>query len=847
MNVLSTSMGEEQQALFTEMFKEKYSDALESFGSILLAAEEDTTNNNNVKDAAPSSSSSSLRGGKNNKFSNPEDFYEGRMGSLMRRVHGAENVHVHEFVHKIATESTEYVRTGISQDPSFKVSYRNHPYAIYEENERKKSRALSGENNENEETKRELHDFEYKQQQDGSGGADGFDLDGEEEIDDAFQNIRITVVVDALEKMRSAANSAQMDFVKEKVLPATVDFWTNTLRVVPVEGNLKLNKYDLQQQQYCGDPDFSTVPPTHISEGIPDTDLVLYVSASASPKFCGPSTLAVAVGCNSDQYDRPIAGAINFCVDTIKLDEDGQASESVLSDNVDVAIHETAHILGMSSNSYKFFRNSETGKALTRRPFQFTPTLCVTGKTRNERLPDENTLKFLDHTDGTRYALITTPKVKTVVRNQFNCQEMEGAPLENQPTGAYSCTGDHWEESLFYPESMGAVISTSQNLVTPLTLALLEDSGWYSANYSMSSLSPWGHGVGCDFVNKKCIETSADGEVTVADHGKGYFCSETNQRGCSPSYSHKLSCTIYDYSLLFNLDNPPPEYNYFSNPGYGGPKQANYCPVYGSVYGGMKAEELECGIASNVDTVNIFGEYYGENSKCFETNTGEGRCYKAQCLRKERVLKVYLKDKWVTCEEDFQEITFSSLTGAFGGSITCPKLSSICPDLFCPANCAGRGICDYDNVVNGTVSPACKCFDETDTSPGCSESLVLDGSYLEDSSFLEGVLTETGLEDLYAIWKDDPTAWNKTTWAWAGALLAFFGLLMFCICASFWPSSRKKVLVKKKRHRKRTKMSKAHQNYRDQRRRRKHDRRDGSSSGGGSSHHSPHRRRHRKK
>lgn len=54
-----------------------------------------------------------------------------------------------------------------------------------------------------------------------------------------------------------------------------------------------------------------------------------------------------------------------------------------------------------------------------------------------------------------------------------------------------------------------------------------------------------------------------------------------------------------------------------------------------------------------------------------------------------------------------------------------------------------------------------------------------------DSSFLEGVLTETGLEDLYAIWKDDPTAWTKTTWAWAGALLAFFGLLMFCICARY--------------------------------------------------------------
>ena len=54
-------------------------------------------------------------------------------------------------------------------------------------------------------------------------------------------------------------------------------------------------------------------------------------------------------------------GAINFCLDQIDLDDNGEASESVTDDNVDVAIHEAAHVLGMSSNSYRFFWDPDTG------------------------------------------------------------------------------------------------------------------------------------------------------------------------------------------------------------------------------------------------------------------------------------------------------------------------------------------------------------------------------------------------------------------------------------------------------------------------------------------------------
>ena len=95
------------------------------------------------------------------------------------------------------------------------------------------------------------------------------------------------------------------------------------------------------------------MPPEHVATGVPNAYLVLYESGAPSARFCGPSTLAIAVACNFDQFDRPTAGAINFCLDQIDLDDEAKASESVTEDNVDVAVHEAVYVLGMSRISLR--------------------------------------------------------------------------------------------------------------------------------------------------------------------------------------------------------------------------------------------------------------------------------------------------------------------------------------------------------------------------------------------------------------------------------------------------------------------------------------------------------------
>ena len=116
-----------------------------------------------------------------------------------------------------------------------------------------------------------------------------------------FRPIRIHLDTTAIDAERTESNGAQIDFVKDIILPRMRDFWASALSVVPVSGNVVISSAELQGRLYCGDSEFSKVPTSHISVGVENTDLILYVSGAPSARFCGPTTLAVAVACNFDQ------------------------------------------------------------------------------------------------------------------------------------------------------------------------------------------------------------------------------------------------------------------------------------------------------------------------------------------------------------------------------------------------------------------------------------------------------------------------------------------------------------------------------------------------------------------
>ncbi len=666
------------------------------------------------------------------------------------RIYGPENAAVRRAVSELEERHPRF-QTGL---PRHSVTYENHP-------------------------------FEQKQQ---SNGKDHRHLQ-DSDLNDLYKPIRICHDTTALESQRSAETGAQIDFLLREVIPRMEDFWTMALSVVPISGNLVISADELDNRAYCGDSEFTEVDVSHISQGVPDCDLMLYFSGTPSTRYCDTSTLAVAVACNFDQFDRPIAGAINFCLDTIKLNGDGTASQAVIQDNVDVAIHEAAHVLGMSSNSYRFFWDPETGAPRTERPFSAQTVTCVDGVTRTQILPAKTTMEFFLAENGQRYASIVTPKVRAVARNQFDCQSIAGAQLENQPTGSNSCTGDHFDERLWYPEALSGVISPTTNILSPLTLALMEDSGWYKANYTMGRSSPWGLGAGCSFVKDPCLIPGDP--PSVPDYGRGYFCNQPAYRGCSPALTHKLSCTVLDYEYL-STPNPEAQFEYFTAAATrGGPRQADYCPLFGSVYVNEESGGFDCTNPNHSPDLNVFNEAYGEDSMCVETDGGEARCFRAACIKEDMAVEINVRGKWYTCEYDFMTFDVFLGSGLVPTRVTCPRLSTACPDLFCPFNCAGRGVCNYANVENGVVRPRCECFDETDTTAGCSESLIPDGKYLDDAGGLVDDLEEGFFDPLVAVFVDHPEKWTTASWAWAGGLIALFVVLMLCICSAFWPEGKR--------------------------------------------------------
>lgn len=188
---------------------------------------------------------------------------------VIRRLYGPENASVRKNIAEVE-ERMERSRSGLN-NPEHIIEYKNHPY--------------------DDKTNTNHRDLEA--------------ID-----DDVFKPLRIYFETSALDNERNGANAAKIDFIKSQILPRTGDFWTKALAVVPISGNLFISTSELDNRAYCGDSEFTEVPTEHISQGLPDTDLVLYVSGTASTRFCSGSTLAVAVACNFDQFDRPIAGAV---------------------------------------------------------------------------------------------------------------------------------------------------------------------------------------------------------------------------------------------------------------------------------------------------------------------------------------------------------------------------------------------------------------------------------------------------------------------------------------------------------------------------------------------------------
>jgi hypothetical protein len=345
-------------------------------------------------------------------------------------------------------------------------------------------------------------------------------------------------------------------------------------------------------------------------------------------KDLGDDIIASASPCvtESSTY-RPIAGVLNI---NPKLDFESINVEYYMKN---IFLHEIIHILAF--HPY-FFTNLKLGDYY----YYYEPYIYY----------------------------LNSYNVLEKAREHYDCSSLVRLYLENQEKN--SGWSSHWESRYMLGDIM---ISTDfqEKVISDITLALFEDTGFYKVNYYTGGLFKFGKNKGCDFLNKKCIinEYSQFNE----------FCEKESEPKCSYSRSIKSSCYIHDYTNELSS-----EYQYFSNPKRGGFFAADYCPVPFESHPSNYYYPKHCLIGKSDDS-NVYGEKLGNNSFCFISsllpNNSESSvrtnaiCYEVECdsINKEIIVKI--DSNKIICPTEGGTI----YPDGFKGSLECPHYYDICP------------------------------------------------------------------------------------------------------------------------------------------------------------------------
>jgi leishmanolysin-like peptidase len=283
---------------------------------------------------------------------------------------------------------------------------------------------------------------------------------------------------------------------------------------------------------------------------------------------------------------------------------------------VQYIIHDLFHILGFSPQLYGFYRDSK-GAPLT-------PRDHVTGlppMKGNLFSWSNKVITFKQITDWEIYngkvnhdiAYMVTPKVKAAVQTHFKCfsNQFQGAPMELQKWPYY-----HWENRLFHGEILGGE-SGKYLVISTITLAGLEDTGWYTADYSYAQKYTWGKGLGCDFATKSCLGFMKSQKTNGQPVDP--FCekkSTLSQVSCSSDRRAIVKCNLVNHTRSI-----PREYQYFTGTsGFtdrsgGKDVLVDFCPYY-QEFSLNQEKDSRCYIESNQPTNNIALETYGSSSVC---------------------------------------------------------------------------------------------------------------------------------------------------------------------------------------------------------------------------------------
>jgi hypothetical protein len=218
----------------------------------------------------------------------------------------------------------------------------------------------------------------------------------------------------------------------------------------------------------------------------------------------------------------------------------------------------------------------------------------------------------------------------------------------------------HWSYKAAYNEYMTAGVLISNPTISFLTLALLEETGWYKTIFKgYGQFINWGYKKGCAMIESSNCNSDeyCTSEGTMAcDYDAtslGYCKNETLTACLFVKFYVNYICTDPNF-LTKNL---------------------------------------------NANLTRTTGENGGQYSRCFSSTlvtTGAPttkyafRCYKTMCSISGRTLTIQVGTTYALCLFPSQNITIAG----YSGYLTCPKsFQRICAIKRCPNECNGNGVC----------------------------------------------------------------------------------------------------------------------------------------------------------
>jgi hypothetical protein len=482
--------------------------------------------------------------------------------------------------------------------------------------------------------------------------------------------------------------SARISAYVEEILPSVASTWGNVLTIYRPMENIT------PRASVCGETD---IPKQHLVDGVVDADVVLYVEMRDQPSCSEDSKPRVSI-CHFDQNMRPLFGSLSICLDDMEVQDD-KVYENEKLKHIGFLARLVGRFLGLSPNLFQYYRNPETGELWGERPMQ----LSCGGSEDESEMMVSNFIEQRTTEESDPYYELSTPTVTQVVRNHFDCQSLTGARLDSPLLGTDGrCLFPQLDLRYHFDEDMTSISQTADTAfsVSTLSLALLEDSSWYKANFASATTATFGRGAGCGFVGDKCISNG-----NVPEYATGYFCNVRDdagtRSGCDFTHRNKAACD------LNNNAKAPSKFQYFrpDNPEFGSPyEDVKFCP--------MRSKHL-VSCSSRTAVLSLLpGEFYDDSSRCYETDNDVPVCLETKCSAASKTLDVVVNGNTFHCRFDGEVIN-----AGVGYSVICPRIAVMCPDLICPSNCSGKGVCDYCKEV-----PECVCDSPFDQTPGCWES-----------------------------------------------------------------------------------------------------------------------------